>query len=124
MEVLGMSQFLAVLPVLHNPAPRQKQPQLQHRPGNYLNHMYVKWVVGLISLHNLFVSSFPQQGNNFFDTWDFFTGSDPTHGAFQPNIIASFFSRWFAGVVDYIDEQTAVRTMIFVSKRIKSEFDP
>jgi hypothetical protein len=30
------------------------------------------------------------QGNNFFDAWDFFTGSDPTNG-----------------VVDYVDEQTA-----------------
>lgn len=30
------------------------------------------------------------QGNNFFDAWDFFTGSDPTHG-----------------LVDYVDEQTA-----------------
>jgi len=30
------------------------------------------------------------QGNNFYDGWDFFTGSDPTHG-----------------LVDYVDEDTA-----------------
>lgn len=37
------------------------------------------------------LSSFLQQGNDFFDGWDFFTASDPTHGAFEPNIIKLFF---------------------------------
>ena len=77
--------------VLPDPAPRQRQPQPQHRPGSYFNHMYVKLSCWPCSLH--IFSSFLQQGNKFFDTWDFFTDPDPTHGAFHPSTIGSFFSK-------------------------------
>lgn len=79
---------------------------------------------GLLTLFSTFIHlfSFPQQGNNFFDAWDFYTDSDPTHGAFQPNIIELFFSRWLAGLVDYVDEQTAVCSMIYCVQELKFEF--
>ena len=79
---------------------------------------------GLFLILYIYFSSFPQHGNNFFDAWDFYTDSDPTHGAFQPNIFGLFFSSWFAGLVNYVDEKTAVCSMIYRVQELKSEFDP
>ena len=51
-------------------------------PRNFLTSDVGNWIV------------LPQSGNTFFTGWDFFTGSDPTNG-----------------VVQYVDQATAVRVI-------------
>jgi hypothetical protein len=55
--------------------------------GNFTDPLL--WIPNLI----------PQSGNNFFSGWNFFTGSDPTNG-----------------VVQYVDQGTAVRVLPFATK--------
>jgi hypothetical protein len=49
----------------------------------------------------------PQSGNNFFSGWNFFTGSDPTNG-----------------VVQYVDQGTAVRMLPFAIKTTSRDSIP
>ena len=49
----------------------------------------------------------PQSGSSFFSGWNFFTGSDPTNG-----------------VVQFVNQQTAVRVVLCFVPRVHPDLFP